>query len=317
MKRKIIYVFMVFILVACCQNKYQQINWKHPITIPTSDIVYHTILNDPNNLAIGKDVLGFYNIDPGMSTKIDHELPLITPYYLNSETIVAIQKLGFPGMTHEFSGYILIFSKNNYLSCDTPDATGWDIQPYKGNVLIDSNIGINLINSTDCSLIQTVLLHDQFAGSKGKFFIGPYSLSSNGNFIIVESDKKLYNINLSNFEVFDYYKDGSYPSISPNQKQIVYTGLNDGIHLMDINGEVDRIISRFEPNTNDTYGSVRGIPPRPHWSSDGKKLIYHKCTAAGISNGCTEINDYSIYIYDFASQIESKIIDGGLNPSWR
>jgi len=313
----VLIVFMMFTGCNCKKIKCQPRDWKQPIDIPISNIVYNTLETGPDNGGRMHEVLGFYNMNTGEITTIDLKSPLMTPFYLNSDTIIAINKLGELGFEDEFSGYPFIFTKNNYITCNTPESTGWWMQPYQGNVLIDSITGINLISSKDCSLIRSVLLHDQFAGSKGMNGIGPFSLSSDGTFIIVESDDKLYQINLTNLEVFDYHKAGMHPAISPDQKLVVYDSLRDGIHIMDINGENDRLIANFESNTYDAYGGERGIPPRPRWSSDGKKLTYHKCTALGIANGCTDINDYSIYIYNFVSQTESKIIDGGLNPSWR
>jgi hypothetical protein len=309
----------VLLCTGCYINKsnFRPVSWKQTIDIPASQIVFQTIINDPDDDNRMHDVVGFYNLVTGEITKIDLDLWLMTPIYLNSDTIIAINKLGNPGDVGGFSGYIFIFSENSYLACDAPEATGWWILPYKGNILIDSDYGINLINSKDCSVIRTVLLHDQFARSKGKFIIGPYSLSSNGNFIIVESDKRLFNINLTNMEVFDYHKAGSYPTISPDQKRIIYSSLDDGIHIMDIDGTNDRLIVKFESNTYDPYELERGIPPRPRWSVDGTKLTYHKCTASGIAHGCTDIIDYSIYIYDFNSQTETWLFNGGLNPSWR
>ena len=126
---------------------------------------------------------------------------------------------------------------------------------------------------------------------------------------------KLFGVNLPSKTFTDYDIVGVYPSISPDQRQAIYLGI-DGIHIMDINGDNNKLIVHYNP-TGFRSGPLfdRGVNPKPVWSSDGQTILYHKCNQPA-NKGCEYIDDYEIYIYDFRIGTEKMIISGGINPSW-
>lgn len=313
MKKIFIILIILINTVGCTNKKTSPTYWQQPLQIPDGNIIFQTIKFSSVIENVGKEVIGFYNFDTGKLEFLDLGSPLITPFFLGTDKIIAIDKLGNQGSINEFSGNIYIFNNKYYIWCDSPVATGWWIHTYGDSILINSDSGINLIRSSDCSLISTILSKSQISTLFGTAHINSYSLSRDRDFIIIESTNKLFKADLTDMTILDYKINGANPAISPNQQQIAYIG-SDGIYVMNITGKNNILISQYADALNYL---INGIFPKPIWSNDGKKLIYHKCINVETTHFCMNINDYSIFIYDLDKQTETKIIDGGINPSWR
>lgn len=312
MKKRFLFLALVFLCLSGCRGSDQPIEFDQPINIPEADVVFYTIDEIPGEV-LGNEILGFYSFDDPIIKKIDTDEELITPYYLKPDTIVALWKQGNPGLINEFVGKVFIFSSNNFRVCRSEEASGFNVHIHNGNILITTVYTINLVDSNDCSLIKTILNQEDLSNFEYKpLYYSSFDLAQGENFLIVSlNDREMIRIDLPEKNILDYKKIGMNPSISPNQSQIVYVG-TDGIHTMDINGENDQLIISLMTN-EDSYRS--GIPPRPNWSSDGKKIIYHKCD---FSSGqlCGKIDYYNIYLYDFETNTETLLIEHGINPSW-
>lgn len=319
--RLLIIVIFVILISGCDQGVEQPIRWRFPLDIPKSDIIYNTISFKNEDDNIGRDVLGFYSFQNQTDSLL--ELPLgshpIRPYFLNYETIITMSKMGNFGLVNEGRSQLFSFSKLQYLNCSDLLGVAY---PYNGNIIFYNNISENLeiINSSDCTLLETVLNNDDFSKLVSKniesYGVAPNTYSKNGDFVLmVSNDTKLFRISLPDLQIYDYKREGWSPTLSPDQKKIAYLA-RDGIHIMDLNGLNDELIVPYLSITEGDNGVrwSRGIIPIPNWSIDSLRLVYHKCNSSSLN--CSDIGDYDIYTYDIETKQEELIIHGGLNPSW-
>jgi hypothetical protein len=305
------FISLVLIVINCGCIKNQSINWMQGINIPKSDIVYQTIDENLNSDYYKKDLLGFYSLIASENSLLDLGLPLLTPFYFRGNEIISFYKLGNPGNVNDYSGNIIIFTSDGYLWCDKPEATGWWLQPFQDNVLLSSEDGINLIDGDDCSLIKTIINQKQLVSLTGTKYLTPFSLSSDGKFMVISSDYRLFRINLvdlNSFDIVEYRKTGTNPSISPDP---------DGIHIMDIDGNEDRLIVYYLAYKDQSHEILKGVLPKPQWSDNSSMLVYHKCINFDTADYCMDVNDYLISIYYLVDQTERQLIINGINPSWR
>jgi hypothetical protein len=309
----ILYILLI-ILSGCYQVVDRSHNWVQSINIPDADIVFNTISNPEPGKTFGKDILGFYNFKDQSVTLLDleKERALITPYFLDSHTVISLNKLGNYGVVNEGRAYLLIFTEEYYLNCNS--LLG-DIFPHRGNVLLASDSGIVLINKDDCSVIKTLLNKADLSMMGEKIHVGSKAVSINDDFIIFDQNFNLIKILLPDKEIFYYQKTGIFPSISPDQTKVSYLAL-DGIHVMKIDGNNDSLVVSYKASDGDFWDLSRGIPPNPNWSSDSKQIVYHKCVLPLDQHCWSEIESYSIFVYDLETGIETEIIQHGLNPSW-
>lgn len=319
--KKIFLILLLFSLltVSCDPTRDRISTGNLQIKLPDADIVFQTIEKQEGN-ELGKEILAFLSLTDGAITKIDFGRNLMTPHYINSDTLVSLNKWGYPGTIIGYSGNVFIIKGNTFLHCDTVVTTGRDLLPYKENFLIISEKKINLVSSEDCSLQKVIISEDELSDFDTGAEISSYSLSKNGDFLIVslyiDNKLSLENINLSTKSHKEYKENGINPSISPDQSQIAYLG-RDGIHLMGIDGENNILLVPYETNYNDESANFwRDNLPIPNWLNDGTKIIYHKCIQP-LNKPCDDISDYNIFEFDLKTSTEILLIKGGINPSYR
>jgi hypothetical protein len=115
--------------------------------------------------------------------------------------------------------------------------------------------------------------------------------------------------------------EGAFPSWSRDSQWLAYTG-RDGLYVVNVaeGSEPRRVI--LYPNAYDardpTYAgrAYWDIPPEVSWSPDGKWLVYDRWVGTDYNTG-TDTRYHSIYKLNVETGEETKIIDGGMYPSWR
>ncbi len=196
--------------------------WKHPINIPSADIVFNTISEPEEGKLFGKEILGFYFLEDQSVTTL--ELPNgsspIRPYYLESETIMTSNEMGNNGSVNEGQTHLSIFSANQYLNCNKFDGGAF---PHNGNILfygdVDGFESISIINKNDCSVVKTILDSDDLSALKG-YGVGFRAFSINEDYTFLGSkDLGIFKINLSDKKIFDHKKEGFATTLSPDQKK--------------------------------------------------------------------------------------------------
>lgn len=309
-----IFIIFVCILSGCGPNQYHPVKWKHPITIPNADIVFNTIKELRDGEEYENDILGFYTFANESTEFLDlgSGYSPIRPYYLNADTIVAVNKLGYSGLVYETRSDLLILWENVHQRCF--QLVG-DAYPNNGNIIFFGE-GITVVNEYDCSTVRTILTEEELISFGKEYHIGKQALAQDESFIVFDDANDLKKVTLSQKEEFDYQREGAIPSISPDQKKIAYIA-PDGIHIMDTTGENDFLAVPYRLSSDEEDFDVwsRGTPPRPNWSKDSSKIVYHKCILH-FKYRCHNINKYNIYIYDLKTKKETMIITSGLNPSW-
>lgn len=118
---------------------------------------------------------------------------------------------------------------------------------------------------------------------------------------------------------------GAYEAWSRDSQWLAYTG-KDGIYIVNIlmQSEHQQVVEYTNPFYEDeienkpTYfaGEYYRIPPEASWSPDGKWLVYHRWTGTDYHTG-TNPNYNAIYKLNIETGEETKILDGGMYPSWR
>jgi len=114
---------------------------------------------------------------------------------------------------------------------------------------------------------------------------------------------------------------GDDPAWSRDSQWLAYTG-KDGIYIVNAadGAEPKRVI--LYPNLIEGFGPTYSgnaywdIPPEVSWSPDGKWLVYHKWTGTD-TNFTGRPRDNAIYKLNIETGQETKILDGGMYPSWR
>ena len=216
-------------------------------------------------------------------------------------------KIGNYGSVDEERTFPFIFTKQNYLSCDQIEGYGY---PFYGDILVSGKEGIFLISSLDCSIIQTIISENERVEIAGENIIILGNLSKNKDFLILSLDKNLAKLYLEEKEIFDFQRSGISPTISPDQQKASYYEPN-GIHIMNINGEEDKLVVPID------YGCYyNSVTPTANWSSDSKKIVYHKCISYHC-NTCSDIKDYDVFMYDIVSGTETFLFQKWINPSWQ
>lgn len=310
-KRFVIVILLIILCFGCNQNVEQPVTWTHYVDFQNADIIFDTITSDDGN---GQNILAYYSFQDNSITELNPKgtsRSLIHPYYLDENTIIAENRLMNMGLIYEGRGNLFIFSKVQYLSCSKLIGTGY---PHNGNIVFFGNEGLSLINSKDCSIIKTIISRDELHALGEKPHIGLKCLSSNEDFLILDFDLNLIKLNLPEKKIFDYERVGTRCSISPDQKKVVYLA-RDGFHLMGIDGEEDRLIVPYTAGHNSHGDSLYADISTPSWSSDSKRIAYHKCTISALAY-CHEIDNFSIFMYDLETETETFLFQGGRNPSW-
>jgi hypothetical protein len=263
------------------------------------------------------DAIGFYSTNTKKSQVFENDYPnpLITPFYFSINGLfVAIESRGFvhdasvdiPGFLRSFTTY------PPYRNCK--GGFSEEIHPYGNKVASLVEGVIQIYDPELCKFVKVIFSQEEINWNKERFQIRNFSIDENNPNLILSVSQgnkiSLFRINLETKEILDFKKFGINPAISPDGKKIAYYATT-GIRIMDIDGGNDYSISNgtlWENSNLDNWS-------KPLWSQNGDKLIYHKCDYQK-NNNCSHYSDYSIYIYDFLSRKEQKIIDFGTNPSW-
>jgi Tol biopolymer transport system component len=287
---------------------------KLPESVTSADILYYSILGETKD-QIGEDFLGYYRLDnqEGGSVELDSRHP-IYPNFLDSSTIVFLDKAGYYGIINGDSGKIVIVSNDSEKYCG--NLYGRSIYPYKGNIAFLDGYSISLINSSDCKVLKTLLSQQDLINANKEMHFNPqyvissFAISPDGSYLIFSSDSNLYKFSVADKKFEKYNKNViQVSSIAPDQSWVTYIA-SDGIHILSIDGSKDMFLIACRSSISDSEGM--SVVPLPQWSPDSRSIIYHKC----INQSCSEITDYEIYIYNLDTKKETRIISAGLFPSW-
>jgi hypothetical protein len=272
------------------------------------DIVYQTE-------GTSHDSIGFFSNTTNESYIFESSDSLISPIYFSGQGLLtSIATRGFSNdPSVDIPGYFMV---NNSISPVNGCMGEYseEVQPYGDKVVSLAEGIIQIVDPKTCNPENIIFSQGSVGWEKEKIQISTFSLrEQNPNLILsVYKERKysLVRVNLETKEIYYYNKFGINPAISPDGKRIAYFGY-DGIRIMNFDGHEDDQITfgaSWENSNNENWS-------KPEWSSDGKKLLYHKCNLSGIKH-CLSYSDYSIFIYELSSGIEEKIIDFGTNPSW-
>jgi Tol biopolymer transport system component len=299
-------LFILFFIITGCNY--------YPEKIPIADIVFQMDIGKEN------EVLGFYSIDSHEIQVVDRPGLLTQPYYLNKDTLVAINKRGYPNYPFDLPGWLEFEPLIDYYQTSGCFSKAVFIDfylPYKGNIVyIDGNI-VKEFDVNLCTIGNDIVTLDGLGIDKERF-ISSFSLNDNSPYLIISyqngSKVTLMRINLSNHEILDYQRYGENPSLSPDGTQVAYYGL-DGIRVMDISGKEDQLLVNDNPRMEfyDTFiDRAEYNHPKPQWAPDGSQILYHKC----ILESCLSYDDYSIFLYSLNNGEVEKLVDHAINPSW-
>jgi len=316
MKNKFMNILLMLaflFLSAGCNNgqPYFQ-KYTNPVEIPNADFVYDTIVS-------GKEMLGFYSFATGKTELVDFGkfIHPTQPYFLNPGTIIYRNKHdNFGNLNNNFWG--LILSKGDrFYECDSKKISG-SVYASNKQIILSNSDGLFLINPDDCSIEKTILSAQDLATFGKYYYLFPSAYSDKGDFIIYSNTNSnvyrgvyLNKYLITQKKTIDLGMLGFAPVLSPDEKEIAYCSY-DGIHIMDTDGENDELV--VSQNTPvDFINGIGAFLPLPMWSSDGKKLLYHKCIG---QVGCSEISDYDIFVYDLDTKTETLLVEGGMYPAW-
>ncbi|MEN6436139.1 MAG: hypothetical protein ABFC97_02500 [Anaerolineaceae bacterium] len=316
MKARYIIARLLLLTLAGCSPHKIITKPDFKIKVPDTDIVFNTIETPQKDELFGKEVLGFYSIGMDSIEYIDTGRNLITPFFVGNGILVAMDKQGNPGSIQPFFGRLVFLSNGQYRYCTSrSEASGWYVHSYSGNVLIENEGDIKIIDVNTCEVMGTIITNDEIQEMEAGSSISTFDLSDDGEILLLSlMDHKIVHVNLPGRIIYSYGLLGKYPVMSPDEKQFAFLG-PDGIHVVDIEGMNDRLLIGCGLNSSMGENCFnRGNEPKPQWSKDGKKLVYHKCNASSLN--CSDIREYDIYIYDLKTDQEQLIIHGGLNPSW-
>ncbi len=303
MKKSAVFFLIIFFFAGCDSNT--QVN------IPDADFVYQTIRDR-------KDVLGFYTFVNDKVDIIDIGYPLQYPMIFNQDYIIGTSKEGNFGSVRNWMGRLEIVNRKGLAYKCSLHEKGYQQIPDKNSILFSDAYNIYRIDSENCKIIETVISREEINKAYQGSHISSFTISNKGDFVILsllQQEYRLYKIALSNFMVIDMKEIGTNASISPDDSKVAYLG-DQGIMLWELDsGNKIKLIDYKNTKEKHKIGYDRGVDPKPMWSHDGNKLIYHKCLQ-DVGSICEDINDYAIFTYDLATGVETEIIVEGINPSW-
>jgi hypothetical protein len=306
MKIKLIPIVLLLFSFCGCEMG----NTKFPNS--NFDIVYQKLISND-------EVVAFYSETTQITQTFKPDSRLTQPYYFKKGYLASIQKAGWPARPVDYIGQMAVYFESSEIVKCGSDLVTEEIHPYGNEISFLNNNSIKIFDPSTCSLLNDLfsLKNIELISSDDSFFIDSYAVDKKSPFLIVSlgvgSNNKLMRINNDTREVLDYKRIGMNPSISPDEKKVAYFGLN-GIHTMNIDGTNDQII--VMDNTRYDSGSFldKYNYPKPIWSSDGSKLVFHMCNSEVMV--CESYEDYDVFIIDLTTGKIEKIGTSGLNPSW-
>jgi hypothetical protein len=301
--KKILFLSLAFCWVfgACTLGQ------THEFASPQQEIVYQAIQSGEEDR--DATVIGFINKDGSGSTIVDIGFRAGQPVYSRK-----MQGLLFHvGNTNPididpyatFGDVVFLTLQGNLRKCKSNDAT-WFITPTTDPniVFVHDREELQLLDIRSCSIVKTLL--------KKNDLIGAASLSESEKYVIFYYGNTYPNLNTN---IFVMSVDSTVPqkvietalngSISPDDEKIAFVQKN-GIYISNLDGSEQTKLVSLE-----LQGEV-SLFPFPQWSPDGRYLIYHKCQ----NKECYHLKDFSMYLFDLETMVETKIADNGLFPTW-
>jgi hypothetical protein len=311
MKNKLMNIplMLVFLFMSAGCNNGQPYFQKYttPVKIPDADFVYETIVS-------GKEVLGFYSFATGKTELVDFGefIHPTHPYYIDANTLMYKNKYDYFGSIYSSHWGLILSKGDQYSECNNEKIMG-AVYSRNGQIILSNSSGIFLVSPDDCSVEKTISSEQDLALLGNSYSLSPYAYSEKGDFILYSSFDNEYHLNkysIKEKKIIDLGVAGLFPVLSPDEKEIAYCSY-DGIHIMDTEGKNDELVVT-------QYGMIDYINdgyflPLPMWSSDGKKLLYHKWVG---KLSFSEIGDYAIFVYDLNTNTETLLVKGGMYPTW-
>jgi len=304
---KFFLILLALPLLTGCQS-----HWNQPI--PETDIVYQTG-------RIGDKELGFINADGSdpIILKLGGYIrkPVWSPdgsllYGLANDTVGGAT-LGYPAYWDR---------EGNFKECRNWERF-WHIEG-AGNeanlkeVFISRTWEILLVDIEKCEEVKVLVNYEQSSSVNGIIGISYspvtqellYSLRLYDSTSSESAEYRIMKLNIVT-GIEQQIAEGVNPAWSPDGSQIA-TIMADGIYLMNADGSQSRLLIKhdfFNLRSRSPFGRV---DPIPHWSADGKWIVYHNC-----DDDVCYVDESTIYIVSVEDGQEIKIIDGGGYPSWR
>lgn len=306
--KKILFLSLAFcwVLSACTLGQ------THKFVPPQQEIVYQAIQSGSGGEDRDATVVGFINKDGSNNTLVDVGF-----------------RAGQPVYSREMQGLLFHVGKTNPVDIGPYDTNGdvnfltpegkfrkckanatWFISPTTDPniVFVHDREELQLLDIKSCSIVKTFLEKNDL--------IGAALLSESEKYIIFYYGDTYPNLDTN---IFVIPVDSAVPqkvigtalngSISPDDEKIAFVRKN-GIYISNLDGsEQTKLVSL---NYSESVHEEVSLFPFPQWSPDGRYLIYHKCQ----NTECYHLRDFSMYIFDLETMVETKIADNGLFPTW-
>lgn len=304
--KKILFVSLAFCwaLSACTLGQ------THEFAPPQQEIIYQAIQSGEEDR--DATVIGFINKDGSNNTLVDVGFRAGQPIYSREMQglLFHVGKVNpvdiSPNATY---GDISFLTPQGGLRKCKANAT-WFIYPTTDSniVFVNNYAKLQLFDIKSCSIVKTLLERNDP--------IDAASLSGSEKYVIFYYGDTYPNLDTN---IFVLPVDSAVPqkvietalngSISPDDEKIAFVRKN-GIYISNLDGsEQTKLVSL---NYSESVHEEVSLFPFPQWSPDGRYLIYHKCQ----NTECYHLKDFSMYIFDLETMVETKIADNGLFPTW-
>ncbi len=285
-------------------------------SIPKADIVYQAINNRMGAGDESNNLIGFVNADGSGNTFLKLKERPYTPV-MSKDTGGILFRWNFADpLGFEMSAGWIDFLSNSgvYKECYGVAPTGF-IFPLKGsNYLLVYAQDIDLVDIKTCKVVKSLVeIPDELPWVKS--VDSAYPSSSGKSMVFTETYRSpqrdvIYIMDFETGAVREVLEGGYNASFSPDDQKIAFVGdKDDGIYVANADGTDSRLIV---PLDNSKY--YNRLEPYPFWSPDGSSLVYHKCVVAECVG--EKLSDFNIYTFNINSDVEQKIVDGGLYPVW-
>ncbi len=303
-------ISIILLMMFCYLKTFMAYNFNK-ITIPESDIMFQSMMQDPYEIIfIQSDGSGYQKVKIKINfVKLNWSSDGERIYGLHNPTNRPQYKdAGFPAFlnlaTKGFrycNGYIYEKIEEYAYSED------------RHEVLISNALGITQYDLRTCQPIRMII--DNKSPTIRPAGFSYYKESQ----ILVYSEIWENNTSQRSYHLFRYDLDngekvelaaGINPAISADGTKIAYLGM-DGLYTMDINGKNQ--VQILATPLFDTYRSGgHHLAPEPDWSPDGEWLVYHHC-----EKELCIASDTPILKIRVADGTIEEIYKDGMYPSWR